>query len=267
MITNIITHKKYIGQTANQPNIRWCSHKAMGRKYKKLVETNKLPNDKTAYLYRSMAEHGISNFTFEVIREVPDEKLDDAEIELIALHNTLAPNGYNLTTGGGHFKHHDDTKQIISEKAKEAAPNLINKYRSDEMKGSDMYIVKHDKHTKGRHYYGVAINKHPLCSYKSFLVSDYGTFEKCKEEAHKFLAELVEKGEPYQVKRKKDPTLENGITAFRTGYKVFIKINGELYKKTFEGKNIPDEVKKQKAKDYIKQLRENAKKEERSETK
>ena len=50
--------------------------------------------------YKAIQKYGFSNFTVEILAEVPKNQLDQAEKKYIQLFNTLAPNGYNLTDGG-----------------------------------------------------------------------------------------------------------------------------------------------------------------------
>jgi len=47
-----------------------------------------------------MNEHGVDNFTFEVIEEVDNDRLPEREQYWIKYYNTYVPNGYNLTIGG-----------------------------------------------------------------------------------------------------------------------------------------------------------------------
>ena len=85
-ITNRINNKCYIGQSINIER-RWKEHinddikldRAIGKAFKK---------------------YGISNFTFEIIEQCSEEKLDEREIFWIQYYNSYA-NGYNMTLGGG----------------------------------------------------------------------------------------------------------------------------------------------------------------------
>lgn len=90
-ISNSVNNKVYIGQTINNPEIRWNSH----RKNIKNTTINRP-------LVDSMRILGIDKFRFEVLVICFDESLDDMEIEYIKRYNSLHPNGYNYTEGG-HF--------------------------------------------------------------------------------------------------------------------------------------------------------------------
>ncbi len=96
--------KKYIGQTIQNINDRWRSHK------------NKDSN--CVYLKRAFEKHGIENFTFRIICICFDDDLDKYEVEYIEKYNTIVPNGYNISKGGASgfsgCKHSDETKQKLS---------------------------------------------------------------------------------------------------------------------------------------------------------
>lgn len=92
-ITNTITRKSYIGKDTNDHTKlrRWKDHR---RLYNKSTSGNSL-------LYKSMRKHGIANFTCEILYIAFDKgSLSEAEQTLIYNHNTMRPNGYNLTMGG-----------------------------------------------------------------------------------------------------------------------------------------------------------------------
>lgn len=49
----------------------------------------------------AIMKHGVDQFTFQVLEECTRDKLNEREMFYIAEMKTLAPDGYNLTTGGG----------------------------------------------------------------------------------------------------------------------------------------------------------------------
>lgn len=253
--------KIYIGQTRNNPQKRWKSHLSHARRLKRDIDngTDICYKYKHVCLYKTMVKYGINNFAFEVLEtNILLDDLDDREIANIAHYNSLAPRGMNLQTGGGGFNHHEQTKKLMSDKAKMLAPLLLDKYRREETKGLPMNIVYHGKGNS----VGYAICGHPNCSYKSFTVSKYGDLETCKNAAIEFLNTLVNTKTVYHH-QKKDPHLPIGITRFGSGFLAKRKINGVIYKKSFGGKNIPEDEKLQKAIKYLNTLV----KEEGSETK
>jgi group I intron endonuclease len=69
--------------------------------------------------HNAMNKHGAEGFEFTVLEYCAIELLDEREGYWIVQLNSLYPNGYNLTTGGGAFqKHHEETKKKFSENQK-----------------------------------------------------------------------------------------------------------------------------------------------------
>lgn len=81
------TGKRYVGQTQRgDVAIRWGQHRCL---------RNHRP------LSRAIAKHGWDAFQKEIVFETDDRLVLNAkEVELIALYDCMAPNGYNLTAGG-----------------------------------------------------------------------------------------------------------------------------------------------------------------------
>ena len=70
-------------------------------------------------LKRAVKKYGKDAFAIEILHDcIIPELLDMLEIEAIAKHNTLAPNGYNLTAGGEGHALSDETRQKRSEMSK-----------------------------------------------------------------------------------------------------------------------------------------------------
>lgn len=107
LITNTDTGKQYVGQSVNIKR-RFNAHK-------RAVKTQ---NPRAAfYLHKSMAKHGIEAFTFEPLLYANDaDYLNLMEQKCIESFNTLAPNGYNLDTGGC-------VNRTISEETREKLKN------------------------------------------------------------------------------------------------------------------------------------------------
>lgn len=93
-ITNKINGKAYIGQSINIEK-RWKNHK--------IDYLNKNSHSYDYPLYRAFRKYGINNFTFEIIEECKEKKLNEKEIFWIEHYNTFF-NGYNQTLGGDHGK-------------------------------------------------------------------------------------------------------------------------------------------------------------------
>lgn len=97
-ITNGINGKKYIGQTIQKFSKRWRRHLCSGHA-----------------LYLAIQKYGKENFSFEILEETDNiEKLNDLEKKWIAELNTISPNGYNLTSGGGAFSVSEESKKKMS---------------------------------------------------------------------------------------------------------------------------------------------------------
>ena len=106
-ITNLVNGKSYIGQTRQDPE-------------KTRIRDHLTGNGKGSLLIRQAVEkYGRDAFTYEILHDsIISEFLDDFEIEAIKEFNTLAPDGYNLTTGGGSGSRSEQTLLKMSEAAK-----------------------------------------------------------------------------------------------------------------------------------------------------
>ena len=89
-ITNLVNGKIYIGQTTRNVKERWRSH--CNRKDSKSAITN------------AIHKYGKHNFILEIIEKTTISKIDKKEIFWINKLNTIAPNGYNLESGGNKNK-------------------------------------------------------------------------------------------------------------------------------------------------------------------
>jgi len=91
--------KKYVGQTTN---------------LRRRIRGHKSHNQKRgcSAFYRAIEKYGYDNFTFAILQEgiTTREELNRLEGEYIDRLNTLAPNGYNLKTGGSEVHHTEDFK-------------------------------------------------------------------------------------------------------------------------------------------------------------
>jgi len=96
---NIVNDKVYVGQT-NNPKKRQYEHLREARE-----GSEKL-------LYYAIRKYGEESFLFEVIESCDDELANERESFWIS-HFDSFENGYNMTTGGDHFGHSEDTKNKI----------------------------------------------------------------------------------------------------------------------------------------------------------
>jgi group I intron endonuclease len=116
-----ITHREsgkcYIGQSVDVFK-RWQGHSNLAVKKKSAIQN-------------AFVLYGIDKFSFEVLEECDREMLNDKEVYWISCFDSVAPNGYNLTSGGGQgITVSDETKKKMSDaqKGKKRGP------RSEETK-------------------------------------------------------------------------------------------------------------------------------------
>ena len=134
-ITNTINDKVYIGITSRLHK-RWWGHKKNA--------INKLNRP----LYNAMAKYGIDQFTITPIcSTLTREDLGIIEQQLIKEHNSIVPNGYNLTTGG-------EMAYTVSEQTKEKQrQNNLGKTMAEETKAkisrTNALVMKGNTNGKG----------------------------------------------------------------------------------------------------------------------
>lgn len=98
---NRINGKCYIGQTIGTLEQRLKGHLS-GQRSNSLI-------------YRAFKKYGVENFDKTIVLYANDlSELNYYEKECIRVFKTLAPNGYNLATGGDNSLHHEISKQRIS---------------------------------------------------------------------------------------------------------------------------------------------------------
>lgn len=103
-ITNNINGKAYIGQTIQDVQKRWKEH-------------CKKCKSKVSAISDAIQRYGKDNFTFEIIEDyiMDIEVFNLLEKHYIEKFNTLAPKGYNLTTGGLNYIVSKETKNKMRE--------------------------------------------------------------------------------------------------------------------------------------------------------
>jgi len=150
--------KSYIGQTVRPFEERWGNH----------ISSAKLGGkDKCALLNKAIRKHGSDNFKKEILYECNEELLNDLEMEMIWLHGTLAPNGYNLRLGGGGSGYSDISKLKMSESQKvlhatDERTRLRNQligYNHKKNKSLPMYMC--EEFDKSKEFIGYRIRAHP----------------------------------------------------------------------------------------------------------
>ena len=103
---NQINGKCYVGQTKQELRKRW---------------QNGLGYKDCQYFARAIMKYGWSNFNHIILEEnLSEDEVNEREQYWIAYYNCVAPNGYNLTTGGSnHYQMSEIEKAKRSERAKE----------------------------------------------------------------------------------------------------------------------------------------------------
>lgn len=106
-ITNKVNGKIYIGQTVREIQARWRVHKHCAKR------------GHGGAIYNAMRKYGISNFEISVVCSANSvEELNQLEKLCVAEYNSLAPNGYNLRTGGDRYEYTDESRKKMSESHK-----------------------------------------------------------------------------------------------------------------------------------------------------
>jgi group I intron endonuclease len=104
VITNVLTNKIYIGQSA-EPYRRWSTHKRLA----------KTPEETGQYIHRAMDKYGVENFIFEIIATCNTlNNADETEAILIEQYKSRDKDfGYNLKAGGNSSAHSEETKEKL----------------------------------------------------------------------------------------------------------------------------------------------------------
>jgi group I intron endonuclease len=107
--------KCYVGQTRQKVAKRWYQHRTS------------LPSNES-YIANAIRAHGWESFEPSIVCEIPNEELDAREILEIRERNTIAPNGYNLASGGGTNRVvHPETREKMSKA-------MMGKHHTEEVK-------------------------------------------------------------------------------------------------------------------------------------
>lgn len=117
LITNTVDKKQYVGQAVLYYSTG-AKHGTFDR-WKQHIWNSNGGRYKCRLLERAINKYGKDCFTVEVLIKCNVSMLNLYESRFIEKLNTLAPNGYNLNTGGGNGRRiSEDTKKKISESNK-----------------------------------------------------------------------------------------------------------------------------------------------------
>lgn len=143
--------KKYVGQT--RTSIMKRRKDAFGTGYAG-----------SPHFYHAICKYeGLQNFDFEVLEDLDDELLDEREKYYIELHNTLAPNGYNLNPGGQGQHNSRAVDQYNDKKEKIATYNsLAEAARKNQCSVECILHVLSGRTATGKGYYWAYEGEEPL---------------------------------------------------------------------------------------------------------
>lgn len=197
-----------------------------------------------------MNKIGYDRFSIRQLAEAATRtELNELEAKFIREYDCISPKGYNLKSGGDASEHAAETKALLKVKNAENMRTTFVQFRKhkelDDLPIHCIYLEK-------RGGSGVAINKHPLCEHKEFMVKKHGTMEAAKTALREFLQELEASGKPYVRPKKKGEKLPKGVRAIRNCYFVDKTINGKNYQKYCSGKT--KEENKQEALAFLEQI-------------
>lgn len=163
-ITNVKNQKIYVGQTTKQrPTDRFSQHKYLA--------SHPQQEKNISYLHRAMNQNGVDNFKFEIIEQVDNTLLDEREKYWIKQCNSLAPNGYNLASGGEgttgfsrsqsqeqrkkkgesvkkYYQNHPQARKVLSQRTKKLWENL--EYREKVTNSNKRFYQQHPEMFKGK---------------------------------------------------------------------------------------------------------------------
>jgi len=193
-ITNKVNGKTYIGQTITSLNERWKNHCAKSSSCRALSN--------------AIAKYGRENFTKEIVDFADSlEDLNKKEEFCINKFNSLAPNGYNLKTGG-------DQPRLCAESIKKVSESKKGmKAWNEGLTKDDPRVAKYVRYGKDTHAFGkVGYRKGKKHTEKAKRkMSEWHSGRKLSEETKKKMSE-ARKNSPYLAKvKKKVLCIETGI--------------------------------------------------------
>ena len=143
LLRNTVNGKGYVGQTTQQPYVRFRQH-ARGQ-------------SRCRALKAAIAKHGASAFRLEMLGTAADRReLDLLEIASIVFYGTVAPNGYNLREGGAAGTHNEATRKLIS------AANKGKKQPSDVVERARQRMLGTSPSAEARQKISAALKGRPL---------------------------------------------------------------------------------------------------------
>ena len=123
VITNLINGKEYVGQTVCGILVRWAGH-----------ISDAFNKNSQKPLYRALRRYGLKNFKVTELWYGPESQLNAAEKRFVRQRKTFIDFGlgYNLTTGGDHYKMSKATIKKIRKAAKAQWADEVKRDRAHE---------------------------------------------------------------------------------------------------------------------------------------
>ena len=192
-ITNTVNGKAYIGQTIHDAEKGRISEHLNGK------------SGGSRLVRRAVEKYGKESFTYEILHDgIIPEFLDDLEQEAISKFNTLAPDGYNLDTGGSNGSPSEETRRKMSKANKGKAPSLKQRRQiSETLKRKKIKPPSQKGSTHNR-----SPDRIPARAYFYSLPAEMSLREKRRHLLQKF----PERGQTtiYKWVREWEPTAERG---------------------------------------------------------
>jgi group I intron endonuclease len=103
LVTNLVNYKCYVGKTAGSLLGRRRNHESLARRGSKHA------------LHSALRKYGFDKFTWqEICSNVPNNELEEYEIDVIEFVNCRTPKGYNMTSGGDGTKGHKHSVKTLA---------------------------------------------------------------------------------------------------------------------------------------------------------
>ena len=190
-------------------------------------------------LNRSIRKYDGKNFKLEILEKCLNEDLDKKEIEYIDKYNSQIPNGMNIKLGGSSGKHHEETKEKISNSLRGRI--VSNETREKLSKSTNpnlpMYLIKLNN--------GYRVCNHPMGPEKRFISSNGYNLQRAME----YLEKLNNLKEPLVVETR---IYEKYIQRHKNGF--CVKFLSEKHK-YFVSKNISIDLLYKSALEYLNELK------------
>jgi group I intron endonuclease len=144
VIQNALNGKQYVGQTIKTAEARLIQH----------FREAKYSKPGSRYLNHAIRKYGDDNFKVSVLEDNIDDNdiLDNLERKFIQELNTLAPNGYNIQTGGQAKgrTHCESSRELMRQMKLGDKNHNFGKPRTEEAKRNISLAKAGEKH----HFYG-----------------------------------------------------------------------------------------------------------------